>query len=119
MIKNLALIGLGGAAGSILRYLGQQLFNAPQYPYGTFIVNIAGCFVIGLLWGLTTKSLINDAARLLLMTGFCGGFTTFSAFTFESVQMLNENRLTYFFIYTSSSLIGGLLATFLGFKILN
>ena len=119
MIKNLLLVGLGGAAGCMLRYVGQLLLNTPNFPFGTFFINLAGCFIIGVLWGLMGKNMVNDAARLLLMTGFCGGFTTFSAFTLESIQMLNNNKLSYFFIYTSSSVAGGLLATFLGFKLLN
>ena len=112
---NLLLIAVGGAAGSVLRYGVQKAFNA-AFPLGTLSVNILGCFVIGWLWAVTAKGL-SESMRLLLMTGFCGGFTTFSAFTFESVQMMTAGRWTAFFVYTITSVAGGLLATYLGYKI--
>ena len=112
-----ALVGLGGAAGSVLRYSVQRLLNA-SFPAGTLVVNIGGCFLIGLLWALGNKGL-DEQKRLLLMTGFCGGFTTFSAFTLEGFQMITTGRWAVFFLYTISSVAGGLLATFLGYKIFN
>lgn len=118
MMKGLILVGLGGAAGSIIRYLLQRVVNVPLFPYGTLLVNLAGCFLIGLLWGFF-KNEEQEAGRLLLMTGFCGGFTTFSAFTLESLQMMNEEKWLHFFIYITASVCGGLLATFFGYKIIN
>lgn len=114
-MMQLILIGTGGAAGSVLRYLVQKTFNA-QFPLGTICVNIAGCFLIGLLWALSTKG-ISEQLRYLLMTGFCGGFTTFSAFGLESVEMMNNGRWTALFIYIFASVAGGILTTFLGYKI--
>lgn len=119
MIKSLLLVGLGGASGSILRYLLQKAVNTALFPYGTLLINITGCFLIGLLWGLPGKDESKEAARLLLITGFCGGFTTFSAFTAESMQLANEAKWFYFFMYIAASVCGGLLATFFGYKITN
>ena len=112
------LVGLGGAAGSILRYLLQRGFNTLHFPFGTLAVNLAGGFLIGLLWGYFTKGALPESGRLLLMSGFCGGFTTFSAFTQEGVQMLQQARLVPFFIYLLASVAAGLLATFAGYKLI-
>lgn len=113
---QLAAVALGGAAGSVLRYGVQKTFNA-SFPFGTLLVNVIGCFLIGMLWATLRHE--DEEKRLLLMTGFCGGFTTFSAFTLEGVQMMTSGRWTAFFLYTISSVACGLLATFLGYKIFN
>jgi len=121
MIKNFLIVGLGGAVGSMLRYAVQKFFQAQTtaaFPTGTLLVNIAGCFLIGILWSLVSRSLTwNDEMKLLLMTGFCGGFTTFSAFTLEGIGLLKENRTVLFVIYLTASVVGGLLATFIGIRI--
>jgi|SRR4026208_853861 len=121
MLKNFLIVGLGGGAGSMLRYAIQKIFNvhsAAVFPTGTLLVNIAGCFLIGILWGMVSRSLTwNEEMKLLLMTGFCGGFTTFSAFTLEGIGLLKENKTALFIIYLTSSVIGGLLATFIGIRI--
>ena len=117
MLSNIVLVGLGGGFGSILRYLLQRSLNV-GFPYGTLLVNILGCLVIGLLWGFFTKN-IDEPRRLLLVTGFCGGFTTFSSFTYEGVQMMMDNRWFSFAVYTTISVLFGLLATYLGYKLTN
>ena len=121
MIKSFLIVGLSGGAGSMLRYAVQKIFasqNAAAFPTGTLVVNISGCFLIGVLWSLASRSLTwNEEMKLLLMTGFCGGFTTFSAFTLEGIGLLKENKTALFIIYFSASVIGGLLATFLGIRI--
>ena len=121
MIKNFLIVGLGGAAGSILRYAVQKFFqtqSAAAFPTGTLLVNVAGCLLIGILWGMVTRSLLwNEEMKLLLMTGFCGGFTTFSAFTLEGIGLLKENKTALFFVYLTASVVGGLLATFIGIRI--
>lgn len=116
MMQSLLLVGIGGAAGSILRFLCQRWGNL-SFPYGTLGVNLVGCFLIGIFWGMVVKNSIDDNLRLLLMTGFCGGFTTFSAFTQESIQLLQQQRLLYFFVYVGLSITAGLLATFAGYKL--
>ena len=121
MIKNFLIVGLGGGVGSMLRYAVQKFFQAQTaaaFPTGTLLVNIAGCFLIGILWSLVSRSLTwNEEMKLLLMTGFCGGFTTFSAFTLEGIGLLKENKTALFFIYLTASVVGGLLATFIGIRI--
>ena len=121
MIKNFLIVGLGGAAGSMLRYAVQKVFtiqSAAAFPTGTLLVNIVGCFLIGILWSLVSRSLSwNEEMKLLLMTGFCGGFTTFSAFTLEGVGLLKESKTSLFIIYITASVVGGLLATLIGIRI--
>src|SRR3954470_10773643 len=117
MFANILLVGLGGGLGSILRYLCQRSFNT-RIPYGTFLVNIVGCLIIGLLWGYFSRH-TNEPRRLLLVTGFCGGFTTFSSFTYEGVQMITDNRWISFAFYTTISVLTGLLATWFGYKLTN
>ncbi|MFN2439112.1 MAG: fluoride efflux transporter CrcB [Chitinophagaceae bacterium] len=117
MSSPILLVGLGGASGSVLRYLLQRTLNASYFPYGTIVVNICGCLLIGILWGILSKNNLNEVAALLLITGFCGGFTTFSAFTYESIQLLRENKFVLFFTYLFISIAGGMLATYLGYKI--
>ncbi len=121
MIKNVLLVGLGGALGSIARYLFQrwmQMVFPQPFPLGTFGVNILGCFLIGIFWGMSFRSFdSNEAGKLFLMTGLCGGFTTFSAFTLEGVGLLKEQRTGLFFLYMAASVVLGLLATYAGMKI--
>ena len=112
---NILLVGIGGGIGSILRYFLQRTLNL-SFPYGTLLVNIAGCLLIGLLWGIFTRH-IDEHRRLLLVTGFCGGFTTFSTFSYEGVQMLMENRWMVFLFYTFLSVAAGLAATYFGYKL--
>lgn len=113
---QLAAVALGGAAGSMVRYGIQKAFNS-SFPLGTLLVNIIGCFLIGVLWATLKQP--GEQKKLLLMTGFCGGYTTFSAFTLEGVQMMMGGRWAIVFLYVIASVAGGLLATFLGYKIFN
>src|SRR5687768_8262482 len=121
LFKDILLVGLGGGVGSIARFLCQRSISAwypHAFPFGTFIVNFLGCFLIGLLLGLMEKgSIIKPEMRLLLVTGFCGGFTTFSAFAAENIQLLKDGRLLYFTVYTVASVVLGILATFVGLSI--
>jgi len=122
MIRNILLVGVGGGMGSIARYLCQRWFalNYPaHFPWGTFAVNITGCLLIGIFWGLSFKSFsINESWKLFLMTGICGGFTTFSAFTLEGIGLLREEKLGLFFSYVIGSVTLGLLATYAGMKLI-
>ena len=121
IIKNILLVGLGGGLGSMARYACQKWVAdnyAPHFPWGTFAVNIIGCLIIGIFWGLAFKSFAtNESWKLFLMTGLCGGFTTFSAFTLEGIGLIREQRLVLFFSYIAASVVLGLLATYIGMKI--
>ncbi len=118
IMKVLLIIGTGGFLGSISRYMVQQVladkFGA-SFPYGTLAVNIIGSFIIGIVYALFERgSVLSPEWRLFLAVGFCGGFTTFSSFAFESIQMLRLEQFLYLSLYMSFSLIGGLMATYLG-----
>jgi fluoride exporter len=115
-MKAFLLVAVGGAAGSMLRYALQK-FGNQSFPFGTLTVNIAGCFLIGVLWALFMDRNPDRDLQLLLMTGFCGGFTTFSAFTQESMQLIFSGRYLTMVIYLVVSVAGGLLATALGYKL--
>jgi fluoride exporter len=116
--KNILWVGLGGAAGSIARYLVHKYLSQlyPHlFPVGTFVVNILGCFLIGLFYGLARKhEYFTPDLRILLMAGLCGGFTTFSAFTLEGMQLLHQQKFLIFTLYFGLSVLIGLIATFTG-----
>ncbi|HYD90539.1 MAG TPA: fluoride efflux transporter CrcB [Flavobacterium sp.] len=118
MIKTLLLVGLGGGLGSILRYLSSVLvtrhFNT-AFPLATFLVNITGCFLIGLLVSLIEKQTwAGDNFKYLFITGFCGGFTTFSAFAHENVGLISNQQTLIAFAYIAASVVIGLLFIWLG-----
>ena len=118
MIKTLLLIGTGGFLGSISRFLASRFMqnNFPSaFPFGTFFVNITGCFLIGIIYGLSERSsLLTPGWKMFLAVGFCGGFTTFSTFANENLALLRDGDFFYFFLYTGSSVFLGIAATFLG-----
>ena len=104
MIKNALLVALGGAVGSALRYVIQSSFHSKfpnLFPYGTFVVNILGCLLIGILMGFAVQQkALSPQANLLLIAGFCGGFTTFSAFAYEgNTLLLRKQTLTSSTLY--------------------
>jgi CrcB protein len=118
MIKILLYIGLGGFLGSTSRYLVHKwihsLFSG-SFPLGTMTVNIVGCFLIGIIFGLSTKGTIqSNEWKLFLTTGFCGGFTTFSAFSIENIHLIKGGQYLSAFSYSGISLVAGLAATLLG-----
>ena len=122
MIKNVLLVGLGGGVGSMARYLCQKWFaeNIPHpFPWGTFIVNIIGCFLIGLIYAIAEKTtMLSPQTRLLLIAGLCGGFTTFSAFAFENMDLLRSGDTMYFLLYTVGSVGLGIAAVFAGIALI-
>jgi len=122
MIKNILLVALGGSVGSVARYLCQKWFAGnyvSAFPWGTFFVNIAGCFLLGIIYAIAERSsLLTPQIRLLLVTGFCGGFTTFSTFAFENINLLRSGDMLYFLIYSIGSVVLGIAAVFGGIALL-
>jgi len=121
MIKNILFVAMGGATGSVLRFLCQKWvagFSTLSFPLGTFMVNVIGCFLIGIFFSLAAKNIsFNTQWQLLLMTGLCGGFTTFSAFTLEGMGLLKQDKIGLFFLYTGASVLLGLVATWMGIRL--
>ncbi|GGW65876.1 camphor resistance protein CrcB [Winogradskyella epiphytica] len=116
-MKHIILVFLGGGFGSVLRFIiGKWLNNFENgIPYGTFAANIIGSLLIGIILGLAAKNeTLSQSQTLLLATGFCGGFTTFSTFAYENHVFLKSGDFTSFAIYTIASFVIGFLAVFLG-----
>ncbi|MGB3605831.1 MAG: fluoride efflux transporter CrcB [Psychroserpens sp.] len=116
-MKQLLLVFIGGGAGSVLRFIIGKFLNNTEngIPYGTFAANILGSLLIGIILGLAAKNdTLNSNQTLLLATGFCGGFTTFSSFAYENHVMLKSGDFTSFAIYTIASFIVGFIAVFFG-----
>ncbi|MET6990093.1 fluoride efflux transporter CrcB [Sediminicola arcticus] len=112
-MKQMLLVFLGGGLGSMLRFLISKTYNPyfTNFYLGTFLVNSMGCLLIGFLLGLSAKgNYLSQNQTLLLATGFCGGFTTFSSFAFENFSFLKASELLNFSLYTLSSMILGVIA---------
>lgn len=119
MTKDILLVGLGGGLGSIARYTTSQLalkYLSSTVPYGTFIANIFGSLIIGILLGYLIEN-PSQNFKLLLVTGFCGGYTTFSTFTYENFNYLQNGQVGLFLLYGLGSIVVGLLAVFVGFSL--
>lgn len=114
MLKSILFVGLGGMAGSISRYvIGTQVdrFDLGSFPLGTLSVNLIGCFLIGLFYGALMKTEWFDQYwGLILITGFCGGFTTFSTFSMDNYNLIQQSEFFTFILYSLLSLALGLLA---------
>ena len=121
-MKSFLLVFLGGGLGSGLRYLVAIAMN--QYskvlPFGTFAVNMIGCLLIGLVLGYAQKeNTLTSNQTLLLATGFCGGFTTFSAFASENLELIRNGELFNFSIYAIGSVFVGMLLILIGYLLVN
>jgi len=118
MDRNIFLVGLGGLIGSVARYLVAVLFAGQftsSFPIATFTVNIVGCFIIGILFALSDRgNILSPEWRVFLTTGFCGGFTTFSTFSYESIKLIQDGEFFYLGLYVALSVVVGFAATYLG-----
>lgn len=120
-MKILLAIGLGSFLGGISRYLVTLFLQnkfLSTFPYGTLGVNIIGCFLIGIVYGLSARGNINVEWRLFLATGFLGGFTTFSSFSNDTVSLLRDAQYWQAFSYVALSVVVGLVATFGGISLI-
>lgn len=121
MLRTLLLVGVGGFFGSIARYGISHIVNkyvSNPFPYATFTVNIVGCFLIGLFFGLAQRGgWMAEHGWLVFATGFCGAFTTFSTFALENNALLQEQRITTSIIYTALSIAIGIILCRIGINL--
>ncbi|WP_297087475.1 fluoride efflux transporter CrcB [uncultured Draconibacterium sp.] len=118
MLRTILIVGTGGFIGSVMRYLVQVFVEkglTSTFPWGTFIANMAGSFIIGIVFALAQKgNLLSAEWRMFLAVGICGGFTTFSSFAYNNLSMLKEQAYGQFILNVGGSLVFGLLAVYLG-----
>ena len=119
MFKTILLVGSGGFVGSVSRYYISKIIqdsSFASFPAGTLSVNVIGSLIIGFLIGLALKNpSFSLEWRLILMVGFCGGFTTFSTFTSENLKLIQDGQFFFVFLYTGLSIFLGFLAVYLGY----
>ena len=113
MIRNILLVALGGAFGSAGRYLVSRLLES-SFPWRTLTVNVVVSLLIGLLVGLVSRGAVSPEMKLLLVTGFCGGFTTFSTFANESFGMMRTGDMLLAALYIGGSVAMGIIAVWIG-----
>lgn len=120
-MKNLLFVGLGGMIGSILRYLISKNLSGyfGSFPFGIFLVNIIGCFLAGAIvqYSLNYQKETSNFLNLFLIVGFCGGFTTFSAFSIDIVNLMNQNKFFILITYLGLSTVFGTLFCYLGMNL--
>jgi CrcB protein len=118
MLRNILIVGTGGFIGSVMRYLVQIFVEkgmATTFPWGTFIANIAGSFIIGIVFAIAEKgNLMNSEWRIFLAVGVCGGFTTFSSFAYNNLNLLKDHSYGQLLLNVGGSLFFGILAVYLG-----
>ena len=119
MIEYMLVAGVGGFFGTCGRYLtgiaAEKMFGA-GFPFGTFCANVIGCFIIGVLFGLWDAHEMDAGMKALLISGFCGGYTTFSSFSHDAVELISGRKWGRFAVYVVLSLALGLLMVWLGMK---
>ncbi len=118
MDRSILLVAIGGLIGSVLRYLAAIAFSTQttsSFPFATLTVNVIGCFAIGVIFALSEKgNILTPEWRIFLTTGFCGGFTTFSSFSYESIKLLQDGQFLSLSANVILSVLLGLAATYLG-----
>lgn len=118
MSKILIYVFLGGGTGSVLRYCVQMALHERivpySFPWATFTINILGSFLIGLFYTLSARFNLSTEVRVLLTTGLCGGFTTFSTFSNDGLIMIKQGFYGVFLLYTSVSILVGIVAVLAG-----
>ena len=121
MFKTLFIVGLGGGIGSAFRYLTSVLsdkYIQNSFPWATFLVNVIGCLIIGILIGILTKQEAeNTTVKWLFVTGFCGGFTTFSTFALENIKLFQSGNTLLALLYIALSVLLGIFAVWTGMMI--
>ena len=121
-MKTAFIVFAGSGIGGVARFAVQSWIAGIDqfiFPVGTFVVNLAGCFLIGVFYGLGEKgSLLTPEWRIALTTGFCGGFTTFSTFAFENMNLLRSGDYVYFALYIFLSIVLGIAGVFLGIAVI-
>jgi fluoride exporter len=119
-LKNILLVGLGGGIGAMLRFFISSLFKVNSFPINTLLINIVGSFIIGIVFAYNIKNEhFSEELKLFLATGICGGFTTFSAFSIENIQLLKEGNHVTACLYIFASIACCLVACLAGLKIIN
>jgi len=118
MLRSILLVGLGGFIGSVLRFLTSKYLQEnlmSTFPWPTFLVNIIGSLLIGIIFGLSERGqLFSSDLRLFLTVGICGGFTTFSSFSNDAFLMLQDREMIRFVLYTGLSFTLGIFFVFIG-----
>lgn len=118
MIRSLCIVALGGALGAVARFLSgravSSVVGASVFPWGTFLINVVGCLLIGLFSGWAVRGGLLPQWRLLLVVGFCGSFTTFSTFSSEGFSLLSASHIVTWALYVAMSVFLGLLAVWAG-----
>ncbi len=118
-MRNLIIIGLGGFCGAVLRYLisggVQRWSQSVDFPYGTLAVNLLGCLIIGMLTRLDEfRSVLSPEMRFFIMIGLLGAFTTYSTFSNEAMNLINDRRIQLVLVYVGAHVVLGLGAVLLG-----
>ncbi len=120
MLRNFIFIGLGGALGSMLRFGCSLLIGSKTFPFSTLLINITGSIIIGAVIAYSLKNeTFSDNWKLFLATGICGGFTTFSSFSFENLQLFENGKFGMLAIYIGASVLLGIAGVWTGFKLIN
>lgn len=116
-MQTVLLVGTGGAIGALMRYavsVAAYRLLSPAFPWGTLIVNVLGCFVIGVVWALLGGSSSAPSSRMFILTGILGAFTTFSTFGIETINLFRNGEISLAIVNVVASNVGGLLAVVLG-----